>query len=806
MRILLGGLAFVMPSAVAAMSIGAEWCIAKPVHGDAAVQRALEIAAMEVQQDIKESLGITLPVVPSGEAGSHAIWFGKEPAEKAGLDVSGFTAWDNAYAEKDGNLYFYGNDRPGRKALKPKELHLALFPSARAASRFLRDCCNVRFVMPGRVGTEVPPIGGIEIPDGTLSRERPSQRYGNYQMVNPDTMMHAIANGFFTPGNFFTYGGHTYPNACPPERYFNDHPEYFAMIGGKRMRGSSRLCQALCISNPKVEELIVDEMKRRFDEGFDVCQLAQQDGFAVCGCDKCRALYGTGDDWGEKFWLFHKHIAERMLKERPGKVVHILSYGKTIHPPQSFKVFPANVMVELCSYSEAAFAEWKGYTVPQGFTVYIYHWGDYVRVGFTPKRSLLECRESARRFVKNGVFGIFRCGVKFNMPGIEGPQYYMFNRTLENPDADIDATLAEFCDAAFGKEAGSPMKVFFETVDARLRVFDLAGNSFATTPGRYEEAMPDDPLEMLSYIYTADVLGTMEGAISLAERSRTATERQRKRLARVRLEFDYAKNIGLIAGLYGAYKYKPSKEYFLPLAKAIKDRNAMLDRLYRPNGWPYPLKDWPDDSQLFGYGGFPRKLIETNGRLTATIHSPLDWDVDRMLADGDYPWSPASVTRWKRYNAEHRLLPANGWRRYDGRFELFEKSENGTRVTMGSCTNGGGKVVAYIAPKGGLRPNTRYRVSWFAKAEGVSVVSGTRWGTERGFYFFINSGGGVKGKRVPSGTSFRGSFDWRHISEEVVTSEKPSENLEFLVVLLNANGLVEVEDLTIEEIRVEGRP
>jgi hypothetical protein len=122
-------------------------------------------------------------------------------------------------------------------------------------------------------------------------------------------------------------------------------------------------------------------------------------------------------------------------------------------------------------------------------------------------------------------------------------------------------------------------------------------------------------------------------------------------------------------------------------------------------------------------------------------------------------------------------------------------------VTFGAITNGGIRAVSYFAPKGGLKPNTRYRVSWFAKAEGVSVVSGTKWGTERGFYFFINCGGGVKGKRVPSGTSFRGSFDWRHLSEEIVTPKKPSEQMEVLAILLNANGLAEVEDLTIEELK-----
>ena len=783
------------------VEIGEGWCIVKPDHKDEAVRRALSLAVDEVRADIEEAIGVKLPVVPATNAVAHAIWFGQDAAARAGLDVSGFDAWDNAYAEKDGSIYFYGNDRPGMKGLRYWDFRCTLFPSARAATRFLRDMCGVRFVMPCRVGTEVPKLAKIDVPAGTFSKEKPTQKQGSFHAI-PPTTMHAIANGFYPRGNFHTYGGHTYPLACPGDKYFKDHPEYFAMRNGKRTLGPTPGQTALCISNPEVEELIVAELKKRFDAGSDVCQLAQQDGGWVCECEKCRAMYGTGDDWCEKFWLFHRHIAERMLKERPGKIVHILSYGKTHHPPKSFKVFPPNVMVEMCSYSEEAFREWKPYTVPHGFTVYIYHWGNYPRVGFTPKRSLYECNASARRFVENGVFGVYRCGGTFDMPGMEGPQYYVFNRTLENPAADIDATLTEFCDAAFGREAGRPMKNFYMALDRRLRAFDRLSATYTESPGnsagKFAASLPDDPLDMLAFIYTADTLNSLEGSISLAEKSKSLTEKQRKRLARTRTEFEYVKAMGSIAGLYGAYKYNPTKAGFIPLANAIKRRREIINSIFDENGKHKPLADWPG-VPLFA--GNSRDLLETNGRLSATIHSPLDWDVDRMLAEEDYPWAKETLEKWKRYNAEKGLVVNRKWRVYGkGAAEMFETSKDGARLTFGSVTNGGVRAVALVAPKGGLKPNTRYRVSWFARIEDVSVA-GTRYGTERGFYVYMQCGGGAKGVRVPSGASFRGSFDWRHMSGEIVTPAKPWGHLEVLPRLLVANGVAEIEDLTIEEIK-----
>ncbi|MBO5941425.1 MAG: hypothetical protein J6R18_09560, partial [Kiritimatiellae bacterium] len=87
------------------------------------------------------------------------------------------------------------------------------------------------------------------------------------------------------------------------------------------------------------------------------------------------------------------------LKERPGKIVHILSYSATLKPPKTFRKFPENVMIELCHISPEQLAEWKNYVVPKGFTAYIYLWGGYQPLGYTPKRSWMHCRDFAKMMV-----------------------------------------------------------------------------------------------------------------------------------------------------------------------------------------------------------------------------------------------------------------------------------------------------------------------------------------------------------------------------------------------------------------------
>ena len=46
----------------------------------------------------------------------------------------------------------------------------------------------------------------------------------------------------------------------------------------------------LCISNPEVQELMLKEMEKQFDLGYDWVQLSQTDGYRECECPKCKAL------------------------------------------------------------------------------------------------------------------------------------------------------------------------------------------------------------------------------------------------------------------------------------------------------------------------------------------------------------------------------------------------------------------------------------------------------------------------------------------------------------------------------------
>ena len=520
--------------AATAVVVDSSYTIVLPDYERSGIGVELIRAVDVLKAALKEGAGLELKSTTAKSfKGGRAIYIGEAAAKRAGLVPPDMKDFSSVIAEKGGDIYVFGCDRAIHPGIGKNPRHMAPVPTLKAIARFMEDYMDVRFLAPGDVGTDIPKIEKVEVPDGTFSRNDPRLEYS---VAPHGTALYDYASGLFGRGRYYSYGGHTYPKACPPSKYFKEHPEYFGLIGGKRI-GSDEKNPTLCISNPAVQELLVEELKRRFDEGSDVVQLAQQDGWQFCECENCKAFGGPGAEYiGEKIWRLHRDIAERLLKERPGKIVHILCYSATLKPPQTFRKFPANVMIELCHVSPEQLAEWKNYEVPKGFTAYIYMWGGYQPLGYTPKRSWMRCRDFAKMMIDYGIHGVYRCGYG-ELFGMEGPQYWVFNHAIENPDLDVSKTVDEYCLRAFGPAAAPQMRTFYETLDRRLRGINLMeggldGGALRQTTS-YRDAQIQAPMELFAFVYTPTVVKTMETALATAE-SLADTPKRKKRLELVR--------------------------------------------------------------------------------------------------------------------------------------------------------------------------------------------------------------------------------------------------------------------------------
>ena len=622
------GVGFLAILSAQAVTIGPKWSIVIPEKEESGVSAALEELGKNIRYVVKESVGYDLKVVSaSAFKGGRAIYLGAAAAEGARLMPDDLKGYENVIAEKNGDIYLFGHDVSGRPNKKNVGWGGCLLPTVKAATRFMEKAMDVRFLAPGEVGMDIPRRKTIELADGTFDRHHPSQAYG---AGRNDAMLYCYAANHFGVGKVHTYGGHTYPTACPPSKYFKDHPEYFGLIGGKRVAIEKDNCTTLCISNPKVEDLIVEELLKRFDEGSDVCQLGQQDGSRFCECEKCRN-YGGVTDTGEQIWLFHCRIAERIKKLRPGKIVCIMSYSVTQRPPKTFRKFPSNVMIELCYAYDSTFQAWKGYEVPHGFSVYTYLWGGYLYLGAMAHNSYNYLASYARMLRQHNVSNIYRCGYG-EFYGTEGPGYYVFNNLLETPKADVGALVDEYCDRAYGP-AGRTMRQFHDVIDYRLRGAEMIVNAWVR---------PKSQLDLHAYVFAPDAVSKLDELLARAETTKGLSDKQRIRLHLVRLEYDYARTMGRIANFYATYRFAPSRATLDLLLDEMEKRNGLIASYTQGKDHVVRLKEWPE---IRFFGEFKTVSLKRNGGYHGVVRTPLDWDVSVLRKTGLLPGATENVAK-----------------------------------------------------------------------------------------------------------------------------------------------------------------
>ena len=128
------------------------------------------------------------------------------------------------------------------------------------------------------------------------------------------------------PGAFELQTGHSSEDLIKRhEKEFAAHPEYLALVGGRRV--SSKLC----LSNPALRRLIIDDALARMakDLDRDTVSVEPSDHEGWCECDACRALGSPSD----RLLLLANEVSEALEKGPPGKYVAFYAYNRHAAPP-----------------------------------------------------------------------------------------------------------------------------------------------------------------------------------------------------------------------------------------------------------------------------------------------------------------------------------------------------------------------------------------------------------------------------------------------------------------------------------------
>lgn len=140
--------------------------------------------------------------------------------------------------------------------------------------------------------------------------------------------------------------GHGFPSLVSREEYFETHPEWFALLDGKRNPFVE--WWQYCYSNDALAQTIADKICEKFEQDPDLIQhtVAINDGWyhGWCECEKCRAIGNPSDT----AIYFSNKLAKLIGKRFPNHKLTFLSYFPTYFPPTK-AVDPApNVEVMFC--------------------------------------------------------------------------------------------------------------------------------------------------------------------------------------------------------------------------------------------------------------------------------------------------------------------------------------------------------------------------------------------------------------------------------------------------------------------------
>jgi hypothetical protein len=250
---------------------------------------------------------------------------------------------------------------------------------------------------------------------------------------------------------------HTFKTLVPPEKYFAEHPEYFSMLKGNRTPDGQ-----LCLSNPEVFRIVVDELRARMKAkpGARFWSVSQNDTYVPCDCAACRSVDSAEGSPSGSILAFVNRIAD----ELPDKTISTLAYQYSRSAPRNIKPRP-NVNIMLCSIecnrsrplaedpAGASFV--KDVRDWSRLTHNIFLW-DYViqfRNLVSPFPNLRVLQPNIRFFVENGITSVFEQGLGQMHGEFAELRAYLIAKLLWNPYLDIDSVMDDFLRGFYGPAA-----------------------------------------------------------------------------------------------------------------------------------------------------------------------------------------------------------------------------------------------------------------------------------------------------------------------------------------------------------------
>ncbi len=455
--------------------------------------------------------GVELPIEkkPVADFGGNAIFVGGKPDIKT-------TSPDEIWCVANSKNLFIG----GGSSLS----------TLYAVYSFIEHHLGVRFLTPD--AETIPKVESVELPTETNFRYTPqiTTRTVHSRLFydSPEfAMKHRVTQNAF-PGYVPEARVHTFRRFLPEEKYYKSHPEYFALRGGKRIPTQ------LCLTNPKVFEIVKTEVANLLHEypKSKIISVSQNDNTQYCQCDKCKAIDEREESpAGTMIWFVNK-----IAREFPGKEISTLAYQYTRKAPATIKP-EKNLLITLCSIEcdrSAPIAE-----KCTDFANDLKEWGNIsgnIRIWdyttqFTnflaPFPNILTLQPNIQLFRDNNAKWVFEQHSN-NPSELFELRSYLTAKLLWNPDVDADSVMNDFLNNYY-LDAAPYVKSYIDRIHAEIK-----------NDNEFFLFLYGDPAQAFNSFLKPELLPFYDSAYDEAELKVKDKPDILKRVRAARLSIDYA--------------------------------------------------------------------------------------------------------------------------------------------------------------------------------------------------------------------------------------------------------------------------
>jgi len=293
-----------------------------------------------------------------------------------------------------------------------------------------------------------------------------------YQTPYEESPIGEETGGGWIPGGF---SSHTFWYYFPPDEYFDKHPEFFSMRGGKRVRNTNKdiSCSGnhLCLTNKEMRKQITEKVLDKFRKipSAEFVSVSQNDGgcHTFCDCPECRAFVAKNGNEADLYMDFVNEIADAAKKEFPGKYILAMGgYQPVVDPPLKFKPHD-NVIVLCCTTPSASFVYFpnleqtyryryfeKWAAVSKNLWVWEYYNNIFISFGYL-RPEWWQIEENIRRMKRFGVTGVGPEDEFKSMGSVLAEFYEMrlwiYAKMIDNPDLNVEELMKDFLNGSYDK-------------------------------------------------------------------------------------------------------------------------------------------------------------------------------------------------------------------------------------------------------------------------------------------------------------------------------------------------------------------